>query len=110
MNKEEIKNIFATIDKIYSPYYEISRERMYKIKECIEDLYNQLQNKKQENLNLQQELTDYKERNENAIELIKEKTEDYKKGIDLVAHCLSIQDLIEELEEVLEILDKKDKE
>jgi len=55
MNKEEIKNIFTTIDKINSPYYEISRERMYKIKERIEELNKKLQEEKEENKKLKEE-------------------------------------------------------
>ena len=52
---------------------------------------------------LQQELTDYKERNEKAIE--------YAKGFDIERlHEVCEHNLAETLEALLEILDKKDKE
>lgn len=58
-----------------------------------------------ENEQLQQELTDYKERNEKAIEYIKDNVAVYAFGNKELPHWEFNDD---EIEELIEILDKKE--
>lgn len=84
MNKRDrsIANMRSEAKKIYYQRQEIKRNEL-KIKQ------------------LQQELTDYKERNEKAIE--------YIKGFDIERlHEVCEHNLAETLEALLEILDKKE--